>query len=420
MKEPGHEVSPGKERLHYLDWLRVLAVVGVFYAHATDIFDMFHWHIRNNAQNVGLIDLAVFGTQWGMALFFFLAGASAWFALASKKKGQFLRERFKRLIIPCIVGIILLSPPQAYLLAISQSLFHGSFFQFYVFFFTNIHLSSNPQWIGAYGFHLWFLAFLFCISLVSLPVLLFFRHERGEHFISRLATLSEKPAGLFVFVLPIACIQIVLRVPFPGYQNWADFCIWLFIYLYGAMLVAHPRFTSAVQKQWKLALLVGIVSLLLLLGAYARGMVGTVGNSSHYTVEYVLYQLLLSIITWSWMIAVLYFGMRCLNVSNKVIVYSNEAVLPFYVVHYPVIMVMTFLTFAWNIPLGIHFLLDTTMALLATLVIYDLCIRRINVSRWLFGMKPLRKPQPENRHNPPSRPLSLPPAKVWQKQRVER
>src|SRR5436305_4857874 len=91
-----------EERLHYLDWLRVLAVLGVFYAHAVDIFDMYHWHIRGAEQNTRLMALVVFGTQWGMSLFFLLAGSSAWFALASRTGGPFIGERFKRLIIPFI------------------------------------------------------------------------------------------------------------------------------------------------------------------------------------------------------------------------------------------------------------------------------------------------------------------------------
>lgn len=392
MKSLRYEGSKHSARLHYLDWLRVLAVLGVFYAHAVDIFDMYHWHIRAIPQNAGLIDLAVFGTQWGMSLFFFLAGAGAWFALTSRSSHQFISERFKRLVIPCIVGIILLSPPQAYLLALSQGLYQGNFLQYYPFFFINVHLSLDPQWIGAYGFHLWFLAFLFGISMLALPVLLFLKRTRGMRFIANVAALCDKPMGLFVFVLPITLIQIALRVPFPGYQNWADFVIWLVIFIYGFILFADPHFKFAVQKQWKIFLLVAVTSLLILLAAYFGGVLGSWGNTSSYTVEYVLYQLLLSIFTWSWLLLVLSFGMGCLNFGNTIIDYCDEAVLPFYVLHYPVIVVIAFFTFSWHIAIGIQFLFVTTTALIATLVVYDLFIRRIKVIRWLFGMKPMITP----------------------------
>ncbi len=385
------------KRLHYLDWLRVLAVLGVFYAHTTNIYDSLYWHIRGGEQNAGLIVLVVFGTQWGMALFFFLAGASSWFALESRTSREYIGERFKRLIIPCIVGFILLSPPQAYLLSVSQGLYHGNFLQFIPYFFENIHISWNPQWIAQYGYHLWFLAFLFFVSLLTLPALLLLRRKRGLDFISRLAVFCSKPAGLFVFVIPIALIQIALRAPFPGYQGWADFFIWLIIFVYGFMLLADSRFTTAILKQGKIALIVGIVSLLTMLIANFAGVLSSWDSMSSYTPGYVLYQLLRSTVTWSWMIFALYFGMRYLNFRNKVIDYTNEAVLPFYVLHHPVIVVIAFYTIPWDINLGIKFLFVSTAALFATLVLYDLLIRRWNVTRWLFGMKPLKPGQSEHK-----------------------
>src|SRR5574340_991612 len=197
-----------RERLHYLDWLRVLAVLGVFYAHSINIFDMLYWHIRSGGESTGLIVLVVFGTQWGMALFFFLAGASAWFALETRTTGQFIGERFKRLIIPFIVAFILLSPPQAYLFAVNQGTYHGSFLQFIPYFFAHIQVSWNPQWIAAYGYHLWFLAFLFFVALLTLPLLLLLRREHGRVFIGWLAALCSQPAGLFLLAIPIALIQI--------------------------------------------------------------------------------------------------------------------------------------------------------------------------------------------------------------------
>jgi glucan biosynthesis protein C len=404
MRPLSHEEPLHRERLHYLDWLRVLAVLGVFYAHTINIFDMYYWHIRQGGQggeSTGLNVLVVFGTQWGMALFFFLAGASACFALASRTSGQFIGERFKRLIIPCIVGFILLSPPQAYLFTISQSHYNGSFLQFYPQFFENMHISWNPQWIGAYGYHLWFLVFLFFVSLLTLPLLLLLKRERGLQFISKLAAFCEKPAGLFVFVVPIALIQIALRAPFPGYQGWADFFIWLFIFVYGFILLADTRFQKAILKQGKIALVVAIISFLTMLVASFAGVLSSWDNITSYTLGYVLYQSLRSILTWSLMIFVLYFGMHLLNASNKVIDYANEAVLPFYILHHPVIVVIAFFTLAWDINMGLKFLIVSTAALIATLLLYDLFIRRINVSRWLFGMKPSHPSRPEQTEESP-------------------
>ncbi len=387
-----HEGPIYKGRLHYLDWLRVLAVLGVFYAHTTDIFDTFYWHVKGGDPPADLMTLVVFGTEWGMALFFFLAGASAWFALQSRTPGAFIGERFKRLIIPCIVGVILFSPPQAYLLAISYGLYRGSLLQFYPLFFESIHpVWWNPQWIGAYSFHLWFLADLFFIALFSLDVLLFLKRKRGLHLISRLVALDARPGGLFVFGIPIALVQLALRAPFPGYQNWADVFTWLLIFLYGFILLSDSRFEAALQKQWILILVVSITSFLIMLWASFSGTLSAWDALSDYSYGYILYQLLRSIIIWSWMLFVLFFGLAVLNHSNRFIDYANETILPFYVLHHPVIVAFAFLTFSWNAALGIKYLIVSSVALLATLALYEVCIRRISVMRWLFGMKPLQK-----------------------------
>ncbi len=375
------------ERLHYLDWLRVLAVLGVFYAHTAEIFDTLYWHIRRDGQSTDWNALATFGAQWGMSLFFLLAGASAWFALSSKTSNQFIGERFKRLLIPFIVAFILLSPIQAYFIASTSSLHPGNFVLFLPYFFLNIRIGWDPEWLATYGYHLWFLAFLYVISMLALPLLLYLKRERGLQFISRLAAFCNRPAGLFVFVLPIALIQIMLRAPFPGYHGWTDFFFWLLIFVYGFILLADRRFEAAIQNQGMIALFAGIVGVLSLLAANAAGVLSHWENANSYSVGYIFYQLLFSITSWSMIVAVLYIGMRFLNFSNKVMHYANEAVLPFYILHQPVIVIIAFYILSWSLAQGVKFLVVSTAALIATLVLYELLIRRIKVSRWLFGMK---------------------------------
>jgi acyltransferase-like protein len=376
-----------QERLHYLDWLRVLVVLGVFYAHTIYIFDILYWHSRSEQQNLVLEDFVAFSSQWGMSLLFFLAGAGAWFTLRSRTGGQFLRERFKRLAIPFLVGFILLSPLQSYLEAVVYSRYHDSLFQFYLYFFAHIQVGWNLQWLGTYGHHLWFLAFLFLISVLALPVILYLKREQDQRFTRRLAALSVRRGGLLVFVLPLALIQIVLGVPFPGYQNWADFCSWLAFYLCGYILLSDPRFGHAIEKQGKVAVLVGIICYLVSL-AWEPTRTNAIPD---YSVAYLLYLCLHSIAAWSWIVFILYVGMRFLNVGNRGISYGNEAVLPFYILHYPVILITAFCLMQLNASIVVKFLLISTSSLITTLALYELLIRRVNVMRWLFGMKPHKR-----------------------------
>jgi peptidoglycan/LPS O-acetylase OafA/YrhL len=75
-------------RLHYLDWLRVLLIVGVFLYHAVSPFrEGFEWHIVNSEASVTVSIILVFFWPWALPLFFLVAGAASLFAL---------RRRFNR------------------------------------------------------------------------------------------------------------------------------------------------------------------------------------------------------------------------------------------------------------------------------------------------------------------------------------
>lgn len=389
--QPGIEKPVQPERLYYLDWLRVLAVFGVFVAHTADIFDTLYWHVRQGGGGIKWDILGGFGAEWGMSLVFLLAGASAWFALLSRSNKQFIGERFKRLFIPFIIAFILLSPFQAYIMAYfiasGYSNFQGDLLQFFPYFFEHIRIGKDLTWLTIYGYHLWFLAFLYIISMLALPVMMYLKQARGSRIISRLAALCNTSAGLIIFILPISLIRIVLWAPYPGYQGWTDFYTWFIFFVVGFMLFSNKTFQMAIRQQGKIFLCITFVCVVSLIVTNIFGGLSNLQNASSYSAGYMLYQLLLSITIWSATISALYVAMRFLNVSNKVLRYANQAILPFYVIHEPVIVMIAFYVLAWNIPSGAKYPFVSIAALLATLALYELLIRRIKPIRWLFGMK---------------------------------
>ena len=98
VREPGPTV-----RLHYLDWLRVLAIFFVFVFHAIHVFDFGGWQIKNHDQSELITIILTLLSLWGMPFFFLVAGAASWFALQRRAPHQYLSERLKRLAIPYVV-----------------------------------------------------------------------------------------------------------------------------------------------------------------------------------------------------------------------------------------------------------------------------------------------------------------------------
>ena len=76
-------------RLHYLDWLQVLAILGVFLFHAVHPFDdLFDWHIKNAEPSIVVNFFVGFFGSWGMPFFFLMAGATSWFSLRRRTPGR--------------------------------------------------------------------------------------------------------------------------------------------------------------------------------------------------------------------------------------------------------------------------------------------------------------------------------------------
>src|SRR6266568_1429276 len=188
VEEPAAEALVGEkqQRIYYIDWLRMLAIVGVFLIHSGNMFNMLYKPISSTRQtssvvsSMSAIDGFVSGgmyflnflPQWGMSLFFLLSGAGTWFALRHRTSRQFINERLVRLLIPLIAGCLIIAPFQAYFQALSNSLFTGSLWQFYPSFLEHIRPVLNPQWLGSFAHHLWFLADLFVFTLLTLPICL--------------------------------------------------------------------------------------------------------------------------------------------------------------------------------------------------------------------------------------------------------
>src|SRR5260370_36880233 len=176
-----------------------------------------------------------------MGLVFLLSGASGWFALHSRTAAQFLGERFTRLLIPFLVAFVLLAPLQAYVEALMRLRHPGPFFQYFLAFFANMQISWNPQWLAAYGHHLWFLAFLFLISALALPLLVYLKREQGVLLVQRLAALSVWRGGFFLFFFSLFFFLVMLPAPFPGCHIWAGFFFLLAFFVFWYIFLSVPR-----------------------------------------------------------------------------------------------------------------------------------------------------------------------------------
>jgi peptidoglycan/LPS O-acetylase OafA/YrhL len=375
-------------RLHYIDWLRVLAILGVFLFHTVRPFDEIPFEINNAEQSILATLFIIFFAPWGMPLFFFLSGAGSWFALRRRTGRQYAVERVQRLLSPFVVCCLLLSPIQLYFQWLHQTQtgeFVGTLWEF----FARREIPFSPAVFGWAGYHLWFLGFLFAFSLIALPLFMWFKRDAGQRTIDWLARLGQRRGGLLLLVIPLVIIQLILRPNFRAYQDWADCVNMLAYFVYGYILYADERFAPAVRRDWPLTLAGGVLCTLLI---FFGGSIGLVYEwiDSPDTPGFYLYWSVWSIYGWCWMLFVLYIGMRYLDFTNRWLVYGRETIVPFYLFHHPVIIGIAFFVVQWDTGITVKWLVVVLASLLVTLGLVEL-VKRIKVLRGLFGMKTRRR-----------------------------
>lgn len=381
--EPSAQPS---SRLHYLDWLRVLAIFGVFLFHALHVFDAADWHIKNAQLSMTVTVFLGLFFPWGMPFFFLIAGTGSWFALRRRTAGQYARERTLRLLIPYIAGCILLWPIMLWLewrhLAVTGG-WYGTYWDF-----VRIHRAGfSPMWFGEIGFHLWFLGFLFCFSLLGLPLFLWLKRRSGQAFLEWLARICSRRGGILIFVVPLLVVRLGLHPLWPQEHDWADFIYLLTFFALGYVLYARQEFSRAILRDWPILLATAIVST----GGWAYLALTNdsldVEDAPRTLRDFLMWAAIV-INGWTWSTFLLYIGMRFLDFRNRLLEYAQEAVLPFFLLQQPVIMAIAYNVVKWDTGIPVKLPVVVVGSFVATMAIYELIIRRIGPLRVLFGMKP--------------------------------
>jgi len=385
-----------KERRYDIDWLRVIAIIAVFLLHSTHFFDEgTDWHVQNKDQSVAVLIFRGLINIWVMELFFLLSGAASWFSLKSKSGGQYLLERVKRIFVPMYtVGIFVLLPPTLYFTLVTNRGFTGTFWQMYPTYLNHVisygFNIKSPFFFGIWPGHLWFLQFLFIMSVVLLPLLLFLRSERGHRLVSWLAGVCARPGGIFLFLIPLAGARILFKHIFMGDKTWADLIYYAVFFLIGYVMASDGRFTEGFKRHGWLGLGLGLLAY----GGMGYFILGAGYNypgGEPFSLNYVIFNLVVSLGNLCWVTFMLSLGAKYLNFESRAVTYGNEAVLPFYILHEPVLLAVGWWVVPWSMGILPKFLIISVASLIIIGGLYLGPVRNLNWVRFLFGMRPKKK-----------------------------
>jgi Zn-dependent protease with chaperone function len=183
-----------------------------------------------------LSTLIVLVNPWFMPLLFVLAGMSMRYALEKRTTKEFIGQRISKLLIPFISGLIFLVPFQTLYARKYFENYEGSFWDNWKYFFT--HLTDFSGYDGAFTpGHLWFILFLFIISMIALVLAHFVSYEKLELRVEKLPVL-----GVFLLFVPIWLMYYIGN--FGGYSIGKN----LALYLIGYYVLSNDLVVDKLEK----------------------------------------------------------------------------------------------------------------------------------------------------------------------------
>lgn len=356
-------------RKHYIDNLRVLIIALLFPFHTCRIFTTENFYVHGEIMN-WCDELVWFLSSWFMGFLFLLAGMSTYFSLEKRSNKAYLKERFTKLFVPFLFGVVLMVPIQTYYAERYHNQYTGSYFAQLKLFFTKIGDLSGYTG-GLTPAHYWFLLLLFMISVIGLPIVI----QMKKMPVSKKSYI-EHPVGVILLFLAIM-IASVFEV--LGEQIGKYFIL----FIIGSKMAKQDRVFEILEQYRR-----GYLGIAVLCFVYLElTRLAIVVNGIQILIDLIRY---LGI--WSIMLALLGYGKKYLNQDNRITKYLVSACFPIYEVHQTLLIVVGYYTLGAVSDSGLQYIIIMLSTLVLSIIAYE-SIKRFKWTRFIFGMKnkPMRE-----------------------------
>lgn len=351
-------------RRYYIDNLRWAAILLLFPFHTAMIYNDYGESFYVRGPSIPAVTAFILATySWFMPLLFVLAGISAGLALEKRTAKEFASERFRKLLLPFVSGVLLLIPVQTYFAERFHNGYTGGYFQQYLLFFTK--KTDLTGYTG--GFtpgHLWFLLYLFVISLAALPIMLWYRNSSHKLHVEKLTV----PVLTELFLIPLILAPLSVGGKSVG-EYFALFLLGFFVLRTECVIDRLETNRRALLAAG--IVLTGIGMLFHYNNIFTRGMVADV------------YQRLTG---WVCILAILGLAKHLFDFKTRVTAYLARGCFPIYVIHQTALITVAYCVFQVTSVPSVQIPLILLLSVVLTFAAYEL-FRRIPPLRFLFAIK---------------------------------
>ena len=347
-------------RKKYLDNIRIIIILMLFPYHAFMIWNnygtkFYIWGGNNNL----LSSLIVLVSSWFMPILFVIAGMSTRYSLNKRSTREYIKERIEKVLIPFVCGLVILVPFQTLYARKFFFSYSGSILDNFKYFFT--HFSDLNGYDGMFTFgHLWFLLYLFIISLVSLLIIKKLSFDKIEKKVDKI--------NIVIIILMFIPLFIFYNIGNFGGQSIGKYIL---LYLMGYYLFTDS-FVEKLIKYKTLILSLFLVSEIILVISYY--------NYGFYN------DLFVNFVGWIGICSCIILGKLFLNKETKLTSYFRKASFPVYILHQTILVIIGYYTLLNLDNIYIQLSIIIFGSFILTILLYEI-ISRIPILKKIVGIK---------------------------------
>ena len=347
------------KRKNYIDNIRSFGVILVLLYHV--------FYIYNGIgvlggipteKSVGIFDdLLTIVYPWMMILLFVVAGVSAKFSVEQRSKGEFLRERARKLLLPSTIGLFVIHWITGYL----NMYFGGGLDDVPNFLIYPISVLAGQG-------HLWFAQLLFLYSVIL---------GCFKKTIDKLHKLCESIGNItcLLFSIIIWLSAQILNMPIITVYRFGIYLVAFFI---GYCAFSHDKVIEKIEKSRYISLTLSVIFGVLYFVLFRK---------MNYTEANVLKNIVTNLYAWCTVLTVFGFAKKYMDKENTFSRYLAANSYGYYILHYPILMLAAYLLHAVALNMVIKVLLTLVLELALTFAVNEL-LKRIPFVRYIvLGMK---------------------------------
>ncbi len=369
-------------REYGLDWLRVFAFCILILYHSGMAFVSWDWHLKNPEQSVTLEFFMLLVNRWRLPLLFLISGAGVFFSLRRRSFGEFSMERLRRLLIPLLVGMFVIVPPQIYFERLSKGAQYT-----YAEFYTSV-FQFTPYPAGSFSWHhLWFVVYILVYSLVGIPIFAFLRRAAGQRLVTAMVgTFKRWPPLIYLVNVPNILVGAILGPHWPQTNNlisdWANLTGAFLTFLWGFIIASNSDFLGLITRRRKEFMIAGLAFATLFFTAYYSEFT----NGWPEAASRWFWTLVSSYYGMTWIFALIGYARANITQPGRWLKYATQAVYPFYIFHQTITVAIVYGVIPWPIGVWPKLAIVAAGTLAGSWLLFEI-VRRISILRPLFGLK---------------------------------